>query len=247
MPKIISETPVEEIVNQATAPVKSKKSKKTEKVVEDVVQESSPVVEEVVVQEESSKTSKKKKSVKAVESPPSVEEVENVAVPPTSDEVVSGDIVDEVSVIELFSQFNAKLLAVHSAFTGLKTDLKFLEKKCNKDMKSILKKSSKKRNPNRAPSGFVKPALISEELATFLGKPIGSEMARTSVTKEINQYIKEKSLGDKTNGRHIIPDEALSKLLKLSPTDELTYFNLQRYMSHHFSKSVDSNVEKQSV
>jgi chromatin remodeling complex protein RSC6 len=247
MAKVVIESPVEENVSQTNAPVKTKKSKKTEKVVEEVVQETSPVVGDVVVQEETSKTSKKKKSVKAVEPVPSVEEVENIVVPPSSDEVVSGDSVDEVSVIELFSQFNAKLLAVHSAFSGLKTDLKFLEKKCNKDMKSILKKSSKKRNPNRAPSGFVKPALISEELATFLGKPIGSEMARTSVTKEINQYIKEKSLGDKTNGRHIIPDEALSKLLKLSPTDELTYFNLQRYMSHHFSKSVDSSLEKTSV
>jgi chromatin remodeling complex protein RSC6 len=110
-------------------------------------------------------------------------------------------------------------------------------------MKTMLKKSSKKkRNPNRAPSGFVKPALISEELAAFLGKPIGTEMARTSVTKEINLYIKENSLGDKSNGRHIIPDEALSTLLKLKPEDELTYFNLQRFMSHHFTKSDSSKA-----
>jgi chromatin remodeling complex protein RSC6 len=112
----------------------------------------------------------------------------------------------------------------------------------------MLKKSSKKkRNPNRAPSGFVKPALISEELASFLGKPIGTEMARTSVTKEINQYIKEKSLGDKSNGRHIIPDEALSTLLKLKPEDELTYFNLQRFMSHHFTKSEGSKPPAEPV
>jgi chromatin remodeling complex protein RSC6 len=82
--------------------------------------------------------------------------------------------------------------------------------------------------------------LISEELAAFLNKPYGTEMARTSVTKEINMYIKEKSLADKDNGRHIIPDQALSTLLNLSPTDELTYFNLQKYMRHHFAKAEPS-------
>jgi len=28
----------------------------------------------------------------------------------------------------------------------------------------------------------------------------------------------------------------LTKLLKIAPTDELTYFNLQRFMSPHFQK-----------
>jgi len=34
----------------------------------------------------------------------------------------------------------------------------------------------------------------------------------------------------------------LMTLLKLSPTDELTYFNLQRYMSPHFAKSAPAVV-----
>ena len=62
-------------------------------------------------------------------------------------------------------------------------------------------------------------------------------MARTEVTREINAYIRTNSLQDKKNGRKINPDSALSKLLKLKKTDELTYFNLQRYMSPHFAKA----------
>lgn len=90
----------------------------------------------------------------------------------------------------------------------------------------------------RAPSGFVKPTLISDELAAFLGKDAGkTEMARTSVTKEINQYIREHDLQDKTNGRRIIPDEKLRLLLKLPQDEELTYFNLQRFMRVHFPLS----------
>jgi chromatin remodeling complex protein RSC6 len=90
---------------------------------------------------------------------------------------------------------------------------------------------------NRAPSGFVKPTKISLELSTFLGKPSGCEMARTEVTREINKYIRSNNLQDKTNGRKIIPDAKLTALLNLKKTDELTYFNLQRYMSPHFEKS----------
>ena len=88
------------------------------------------------------------------------------------------------------------------------------------------------------PSGFIKPTLISNELAEFLGKAIGTEMARTEVSKEINSYIRAYGLQDRENGRIINPDEKLRKLLKLNDGDELTYFNLQKYMKPHFTKSV---------
>lgn len=98
----------------------------------------------------------------------------------------------------------------------------------------------KRKVGNRAPSGFVKPTLISNELAGFLGKPEGSEMARTDVTREINKYIRTNNLQDKENGRKINPDKKLTSLLKLNKDDELTYFNLQRYMSPHFAKASSS-------
>ena len=74
-------------------------------------------------------------------------------------------------------------------------------------------------------------------MSTFLGRETGSEMARTEVTREINAYIREHKLQDKENGRRIIADAKLMALLKVTPTDELTYFNLQRYMSPHFAKA----------
>jgi hypothetical protein len=89
---------------------------------------------------------------------------------------------------------------------------------------------------NRFISGFVKPSYISDELAIFLGKPVGTKMARTDVSKEINTYIRVHGLQSPYNGRVINPDEKLRKLLGVSPNDELTYFNLQKYMSPHFHK-----------
>jgi chromatin remodeling complex protein RSC6 len=87
---------------------------------------------------------------------------------------------------------------------------------------------------SRMPFGFITPTLLSEELARFLGKPPGTRMARTDVSKEINKYIRAKGLVDRENGRKINPDENLRNLLRITSRDELTYFNLQKYMKPHF-------------
>jgi chromatin remodeling complex protein RSC6 len=134
--------------------------------------------------------------------------------------------------------FGAKLQQLAGLFSSVKSDFKTLEKIVARELKNAQKSSSrrKKTTGNRQPSGFVKPTRISDELAQFLGKTIGTEMARTDVSKEINAYIRSNGLQDKENGRKINADTKLSKLLKLNKEDELTYFNLQRFMKHHFIK-----------
>jgi hypothetical protein len=86
---------------------------------------------------------------------------------------------------------------------------------------------------NQPLSKFCTPTKISNELADFLGRERGSKMARTDVTREINKYIRAHKLQDKDNGRKINPNEKLSTLFKLKPDDELTYLNIQRYISPH--------------
>ena len=83
----------------------------------------------------------------------------------------------------------------------------------------------------------ITPTIISNNLAAFLGKPNGTKLARTEVTCEINAYIRKHHLKDPQNVSKIIPDEKLRKLLGLTKDDDLTYFNLQKYMSPHFYKS----------
>ena len=39
------------------------------------------------------------------------------------------------------------------------------------------------------------------------------------------------------NKRRILADFKLKQLFKLKPNDELTYFNLQRFISPHFLKN----------
>ena len=142
-----------------------------------------------------------------------------------------------------FTALLAQLSALRSQLTTVTTQVRTLRKRADRELKQAQKQGRKKRKSgNRAPSGFVKPTKISVELATFLGKAKGTEMARTEVTREINSYIRQHKLQDPQNGRRILADAKLRKLLKLGKNDELTYFNLQRYMSPHFAKAGKSTT-----
>lgn len=168
-----------------------------------------------------------------------------VTAAPTTPVVEVAAVVDDAEALtEQSTEFVAKLQQLGALIATLKSEYKTLEKKWTRELKIAQKQSNKKKRKagNRAPSGFVKPTRISDELATFLDKPSGSEMARTEVTRDINKYIRTNKLQDETNGRKINPDSKLAALLKLKKTDELTYFNLQRYMSPHFAKSVKTEV-----
>lgn len=79
------------------------------------------------------------------------------------------------------------------------------------------------------------PPKISDELADFLGKESGTEMAHTDVSRVIIKYIRDNNLQDKENRRNINPDEKLSTLFKLKDGDKLTYLNLQKHISHHIT------------
>lgn len=171
--------------------------------------------------------------------------VEAVAAAPAAPEVVAAPA--PPSLAETFAEVLGQLQALRSQLTSVTGQVRALQKRADREVKQAQKKSNKraKRSGNRAPSGFVKPTRISSELASFLGKPKGTEMARTEVTREINKYIVANSLQDKKNGRVIHPDTKLRKLLKLGKNDELTYFNLQRYMSPHFATAKNTKVASQ--
>lgn len=155
-----------------------------------------------------------------------------------ADAHTEGTAIEASSLSALFSEFGSKLQTLSSGLSSLRSDFRTLERNVARELRAAQKVSKRKRKSgNRAPSGFVKPTLISKELAEFLGKPAGSEWARTEVTREINAYIRQHSLQDKENGRKINPDSKLKNLLQLKKGEELTYFNLQKYMSPHFAKA----------
>jgi chromatin remodeling complex protein RSC6 len=182
------------------------------------------------VVEQAASSKKSKKVAEPVAAAP-------VAAAPVATEPVAVESAENSLLVKM-SEYGAKIQQLTTLISTLKSDYKTLEKAVARELKNAQKSSSRKRKTgNRQPSGFVKPTRISDELAKFLGKSVGTEMARTEVSKEINRYILANKLQDEKNGRIIHADSNLTALLKLNRDDELTYFNLQRYMKHHFIKA----------
>ena len=81
---------------------------------------------------------------------------------------------------------------------------------------------------------FFIPTKISDRLSVFLGKENGTEMTRMDVTREIYKYIGLNNLQDNKNKTIINPDTKISTLFGLNNDDELTYFNIQKYIGLTF-------------
>ena len=132
-----------------------------------------------------------------------------------------------------------RLTGLREVVSTMITEVKKLEKRVHREIKDARKRRRRVKVEGeegakpRGPSIFEIPTKVTEELCVFLGKPKGTLISRSNVTREINNYVKEKNLKNKHD---IKPDAALKKLLRLTDADNLTYFNLQRYLNTHYVK-----------
>lgn len=131
-----------------------------------------------------------------------------------------------------FEAFSSRLQQVAALTKELQTELKQLQRQFQKLARS--KKAKKTDKAGASPSGFAKPTPLSNELCTFLSLSQGSELSRTSVTRLLNQYIKDNKLQNPDDKRTIIPDDKLKALLRLAGDEKVTYFNLQSFMKPHY-------------
>lgn len=191
------------------------------------------------------KTVTKKKSVKD-EAPKEEPVLETAPVTESVTESVSESVPESELVTETdkVDPTVESINALIGKFEMFEKESKIAKTELRKVLKSYQKKSFKKTrkvDPNRQPTGFAKPSLISEELCKFLDKPSGTKMARTDVTKEVNKYIKEHNLQNPANKKEIKADATLTKLLNLKKGDDLNYFSLQKFLKDHFPKE-DTSV-----
>ena len=201
---------------------KKTKSKKTTPVVE--VAEPAPAVEV---------------APPAVEATPPVVEASAPVVDAVSTEQSAEDTTEQEVA---FEGLCTMVIDLQQQLRSLNTQIKQLQKNYKKEVKELKRKCKKPRKggdptKKRAPSGFAKPTGLTSELCKFLNVPTDTKLARTQVTKEITAYIKEHSLQNQENKKIILPDKKLQALLK-SGKEEVTYFNLQKFMKVHFIKEV---------
>lgn len=136
-----------------------------------------------------------------------------------------------------FVALEEKMTQLVAVLKEAQAQLKVVKKDYERLKKTADKVERKRANARSTPNGFAKPTKISDDLCVFLGVPKGTEKSRTEVTREINKYVKSKNLSDPKNKRIIRPDATLKKLLNSKDSDEVTYFNLQKFLKHHFVKA----------
>jgi len=187
------------------------------------------------------KASKAKKSVEETVTTPIVSVVlpvvaEDSAVLASEDALVDKTTLSGALLAEI-AEFNKNFQVWNNYGNALKINIKNITKISSRVCKNADKSSKRKKNTKSKPSGFEKPTPISDELAIFFGKELGCLMARTEVSKQIHDYVMQQKLQNAANRRIIHPDAKLKQLLNVN-NDELTYFNLQKYLKFHFKKDV---------
>jgi len=163
-----------------------------------------------------------------------------VAVPAVAAPVVADAVeAPQQTVGDEIKGMITSLNGLREVISTLHTQVKKLEKRVHREIKDARKRKRRVKAEGDAsaapakPSIFQRPVKVTDELCVFLGKPKGSEMSRSNVTKAVTTYIKEKGLKNKHD---IKPDAALKNLLQVPDADHLTYFNLQRYLNAHYVK-----------
>ena len=146
----------------------------------------------------------------------------------------------------IFSQFEViidSLSHFRIQVNTIQQQIRQLEKNIKKEMKGLKKAASKSKNKgNKKPSGFANPTKVTKELCEFMNKQEGTQIARTEVTRALISYIKANNLQNKDNKKIILPDQKLQFLLGIKQEEQLTYFNLQKYMNKHFISETVSTV-----
>jgi|TARA_B110000305_G_C19333408_1_gene585243 upstream activation factor subunit UAF30 len=120
--------------------------------------------------------------------------------------------------------------------TALRSDIKSLSKIVRKIKTKQDDPDGEKAAARALNNGFNRKQVISEELRSFLNLPEGELVSRSTVTRSINKYVTENSLKHPDNGRLLMLDDKLKSLLKPPADVQITFLNLQKYLSPHYTR-----------
>jgi len=124
---------------------------------------------------------------------------------------------------------------VLSEITELRNEVKAMHKLLRKIKARQDDPNGEKAKARVANNGFNRKQDISDELRTFMGLAAGEQASRSEVTKFVTKYINDRGLKHPENGRQLVLDDTLRALLKPPADTQITYLNLQKYISPHIN------------
>ncbi len=145
----------------------------------------------------------------------------------------------EVTFEDELKAVQESLETIRTSVTAALAALKRVSKRHAQDLKEARKNRRKVRkeadgSEPRKPNNFEIPVAVSDELSAFFGGGKNAQMSRSQVNKAMGEYIKKHSLGQ---GQKINPDAALKKLLGVTDAENVTIFNIQKYLKRHYPQS----------
>ncbi len=140
---------------------------------------------------------------------------------------------------------------------------KIFQKMMDKELKSKSKRKNNSSDTPKAPSGFTANKPVPEAFKKFFESKlkknaeimkeypelnINEDQPRTIITKLVHAYLRNKNLYKKKddgsyNKRVMAPDAALTTLLRIQDDEELTFENVQKYISRIYAGDADDEEE----
>ena len=156
-------------------------------------------------------------------------------------------VVVKVDASEQLKTILSTLVEQSSVLKTLMNTVRNVIKDTDKQTKDLEKLRNKRirvkteRSADALPSGITKPVAITDELAIFLEVAPGTLVPRNEVTKGVSTYVKKHEISDPTNKqKFVLDDRPAAKVLRAllgNPVEDVTYFNLQKYLKHHYIMS----------
>jgi len=123
----------------------------------------------------------------------------------------------------------------------VKSSLKSLAKLMRKLRTSQDDPDGEKAKTRATNNGFNRPLEVSEKLRTFLVLGEDEMISRSEVTRRINTYVTTNGLKQPDNGRNINLDDKMKELLEPPADLQITFLNIQKYLSPHYIKVVKAS------
>jgi upstream activation factor subunit UAF30 len=121
---------------------------------------------------------------------------------------------------------------------ALMKEMKAVRKEIRKIRQHIEDPTGEKQEARTKNNGFNKPQRVTDALRTFLSLGPEELISRSQVSNHMNKYFEANGL---KAGQKISLDEKLKALLEVPEGVQLTFLNLQHYLSKHYIKE---EVEK---
>lgn len=139
-----------------------------------------------------------------------------------------------------FNSIQEGLTSLKTQIATLQQQLKLLEQNLSVSVSAATPIATPQTKPpaekkQRKITGFCVKEPLSAELCVFMQLEPQSTSSRTTVSSFIMNYIRTQKLQDTTEPKNIKADASLQSLFKLRDEDQLTYFNIQKYIGQLFN------------